>query len=73
MKQTDDGSIVGVVTEQTLMGKLLHKSVKRSDPVSAAVYKKFLQVPLDTKLDKLSHLFDKVSLLRTFSCVSFFV
>ena len=56
---TDDGTVVGVVTEQTLMGKLVHKTIKSDDPVTAAVYKKFLQVPLDTRLDKLSRLFDK--------------
>eukprot|EP01108_Squamamoeba_japonica_P000641 TRINITY_DN1218_c0_g2_i9.p2 TRINITY_DN1218_c0_g2~~TRINITY_DN1218_c0_g2_i9.p2 ORF type:complete len:514 (-),score=273.73 TRINITY_DN1218_c0_g2_i9:42-1583(-) len=55
----DAGTMLGVVTEGVLMGKIVHKTVQSTDPVSKALYKKFLQVPIDTKLEELSRLFDQ--------------
>lgn len=50
---------MGVVTEAVLMGKLINKKVSHDDPVSAALYKHFLQVPLNMSLLQLSQRFDK--------------
>ena len=55
----ENGQILGVLTEGVLMGKLINKRVTGDTPVSAALYKHFLQVPLTMTLADLSARFDK--------------
>jgi cystathionine beta-synthase len=56
---SESGEILGVVTEAVLMGKMINKVISKNDPVSTALYKKYVKVSLDTTLDELSLMFDK--------------
>jgi len=55
----DNGEVLGVLTEAVLMGKLINKRISGDTPVSEALYKQFLQVPLNMTLADLSVRFNK--------------
>jgi cystathionine beta-synthase len=53
------GNIQGMVTLGNLTSQILSGRVRTSDPISKVLYRQFNTVRLDTKLGKLSKLFDR--------------
>jgi cystathionine beta-synthase len=53
------GTILGVVTEGNLLARMASGKLSREDPVSKVLYRQFKTVSLDTKLGKLSKIFDR--------------
>lgn len=54
-----DGAVVGTVTEGNLLAKLGSGKVKRTDPVTLALYKEFTKVDPSCPLKRVSRIFDK--------------
>ncbi|KJE95166.1 cystathionine-beta-synthase [Capsaspora owczarzaki ATCC 30864] len=54
-----DNKILGMVTEGSLMAKLVSKRIGSTDPVSKVLYTQFKQIPLSTKLSQLSRILDR--------------
>jgi cystathionine beta-synthase len=54
-----DGEVLGVLTEGNLSAKLTSRRVAGSDPVTAAMFKQFRTVALDTPLSDLARIFDR--------------
>ena len=52
------GAIAGMLTEANLMNRLVKGTVKKSDPVSAVLYKKFKTVPPTANLGQASRILD---------------
>ena len=55
----DVQGVVGVVTLGNLTSKILAKAVAPKDPVSACMFRQFRQVPLNTPLASLFHIFQR--------------
>eukprot|EP00056_Hartaetosiga_gracilis_P007998 m.114843 g.114843 ORF g.114843 m.114843 type:complete len:518 (+) comp12833_c0_seq1:1063-2616(+) len=53
------GNILGMMTEGNLMSNLVKKRVKKSDPVSKVLYKRFKKVSLDTTLGAVTRHLEK--------------
>lgn len=53
----EDGDVIGVVTEGTLMANLLAKRVQRTEPVRVATYGQFHKLQVDSTLSDLEKIF----------------
>jgi len=53
------GNIEGMATVNNIMCKILDRSVELNDPISKALFKKFIKIKMDTTLGKLSRILEK--------------
>ncbi|KAL7027284.1 hypothetical protein ACKWTF_005392 [Chironomus riparius] len=53
------GNIQGMATVNNIMCKILDRSVELNDPISKALFKKFIKIEMDTTLGKLSRILEK--------------
>jgi cystathionine beta-synthase len=53
------GNIEGMATVNNIMCKILDRSVELNDPISKALFKKFIKIKMDTSLGKLSRILEK--------------
>lgn len=61
VQSSEDGKVVGILTEQNLTSMITRGRVQPNDPASTAMYKQFKQVQLSTKLSNLATMFDRDS------------
>ena len=59
VQSSEDGKVLGVLTEGNLTSMITHNRIQPDDNVVYAMYKQFRQVQLSTKLGDLASIFDR--------------